>query len=389
VRTETKPSLLNRARRSISKIAEANATPSKLFVACVVGAILGSTPFFGLHFFLCMGAAALFRLNPVAVYGAANISIPPIAPFLAFACIDVGHRVLTYREGGRGAPLAIDALRKVDPWRLAGDLFASWLIGAVVVGGAIGVVLGAMVARIALAKQRNKERMRDPFEHAVAETIARFRHAKPGHKHYVRFKIRLDPVYRAICEGLPNRVELVELGCGLGILPILVASLGSERRVTGIDWDEDKVRTAQQAIAGLPIAITREDVRTYAPPPCDALAIVDVLHYFDADMQRDILRRAAAALRPGGTLFVREGEAGKEGSAWTRFVERLAVAVGWNRSDARPEFRAIDAIVADLRAHELDCEVVPVAGRFHPGNVLVRATRPASEPRARASGASG
>jgi uncharacterized protein (DUF2062 family)/precorrin-6B methylase 2 len=370
--TEKRASVLDRARRSIAKIAEAHATPSKLFAACVVGAILGSTPFFGLHFFLCIGAAALFRLNPVAVYGAANISIPPIAPFLAFACIDVGHRVL-YRDG---APLAIDALRKVDPWRLAGDVFFSWLIGAVIVGGAIGVVLGAFVARIALAKQNSRQRMRDPFEQAVVETVARFREASPGHRHYVRFKIRLDPVYRAICDGLPDRVELVELGCGLGILPILVASLGSRRKVTGIDWDEAKVAAAQKAVRGLPVTIERADVRTYEPPPCDALAIVDVLHYFDAEVQRDILKRASEALRAGGTLFVREGESGKKGSAWTRFVERLAVAVRWNRSDARPQFRAIDAIVDDLRAHGLDCEVVPVAGPFHPGNVLVRATRP-------------
>ncbi len=370
--TEKPASLLDRARRSIAKIAEANAAPSKLFVACVVGAILGSTPFFGLHFFLCMGAAAALRLNPVAVYGAANISIPPIAPFLAFACIDVGHRVLR----GRGAPLAIDALRKVEPWKLAGDLFASWLIGAFVVGGAIGVVLGAIVARVALAKQRSKERMRDPYEQAVVETVARFRDARPGFRHYVRFKIRLDPVYRAICAELPDRVELVELGCGLGILPILVASLGSHRKVTGIDWDEPKVAAAQHAVKGLPITIERADVRTYEPPQCDALAIVDVLHYFDESVQRDILKRAVAALRPGGTLFIREGESGNKGSAWTRFVERLAVTLGWNRSDARPEFRAIDAIVADLRGHGLECEVVPVAGKFHPGNVLVRATRP-------------
>lgn len=367
-----KPKLLDRARRSIAKIAEANASPTKLFVACVIGAILGSTPFFGLHFFLCVGAAALLRLNPVAVYGAANISIPPIAPFLAFACIDVGHRVLR----GRGAPLSIEALRHVDPWKLAGDIFFSWLIGAVVVGGAIGIVLGAIVARIAIAKRNRQERLRDPYEQAVAETVARFADAKPGHRHYVRFKIRLDPVYRAICDGLPDRVELVELGCGLGILPILVASLGSHRRVTGIDWDEPKVAAAQKAVKGLPITIERADVREYVPPGCDALAIVDVLHYFDAGVQRAILERAVAAIRPGGTLFVREGESGKQGSAWTRFVERMAVAVRWNRSDERPQFRAIDAIVEDLRALGLECEVVPVAGPFHPGNVLVRATRP-------------
>jgi uncharacterized protein (DUF2062 family) len=360
-----------RARAAIKKIAEANASPSRLFAACVVGAILGSTPFFGLHFFICMGAAALFRLNPVAVYGAANISIPPIAPFLAFACIDVGSRILR----GRGAPLAIEELRRVAPWKLAADVFGAWMLGAVFVGGAIGVVLGAIVARIAAARQARAHRAADPFEQAAHETVARFATAKPGHRHYVRWKIRLDPVYRAICDGLPDRLELVELGCGLGILPLLVVSLGSHRRVTAIDWDEPKVAAAQKATVGLPITIERGDVRTWTPPPCDAIAIVDVLHYFDADVQRAILERATKVLRPGGTLFIREGEAGKQGSAWTRMVEAMAVTLRWNRSDNRPNFRAIDDIVRDLSALGLSCEVVPVAGKLHPGNVLVRATR--------------
>lgn len=371
-RTEKAESLWGRARRAVATIAEANASPPRLFAACVIGGILGSTPFFGLHFFLCVGAAWILRLNPVAVYGAANISIPPIAPFLAFACISVGSRVVR-------APISLEQLRHVNPWTLATNIFVAWMIGAVVVGGSIGAVLGAIVARVAAAKRDRAHRAGDPFAVAAEEAVARFADARPGHRHYVRWKIRLDPVYRAICDELPDRVELVELGCGLGILPLLVVSLGSHRRVTGIDWDEPKVEAAKKAARGLPITIERADVRTYEPPPCDAIAIVDVLHYFDAEVQRGILERAVRALRPGGTLFVREGESGTKGSAWTRAIERLAVAFRWNKSDARPRFRAIDEIVRELTTLGLTCEVVPVAGPFHPGNVLMRATRASHE----------
>lgn len=358
---------VERARAWIASLAHEHASPAELFWACVVGAILGSTPFFGLHLPLCIGAARLLRLNQVAVYGAANISIPPIAPFLAFACIEVGSRVLT----GHGAPLTPEALRHVQPWTLAGRVFAAWVIGAPVVGGAIGAALGAIVARIAHAR-----RSEDPFERASRETVARFQHASRYHRHYVPWKIRLDPVYRAICGALPAEVELVELGCGLGILPLLAVSLNRARRAHGIDWDEAKVRDAQRACEGAPITVERADVRSWEPPACDALAIVDVLHYFDAATQDAILSRATRALRPGGTLFVREGEAGREGSAWTRFVERTAVAIGWNRSAARPRFRPIAEIVASLEGLGLTCTVTPVAGKLHPGNVLVRATRP-------------
>ncbi|MBI2389357.1 MAG: DUF2062 domain-containing protein [Deltaproteobacteria bacterium] len=362
---------IDRARAWISSLAHEHASPARLFAACVVGAIVGSTPFFGFHLPLCIGVAMLLRLNRVAVYGAANVSIPPVAPFLAFACIEVGSFVLH----GRGTTLAVESLRHVSPWRLAGDVFLSWIVGAPLVGGAVGVVLGVVVAQAARARDARKAVAADPFEQAVRETVARFAFAKPGHRHYVRFKIRLDPVYRAICAELPDRVELVELGCGLGILPLLCVALGTRRSAVGVDWDEAKVADARRAAEGLPITIERADMRTWEPPPCDALAIIDVLHYFDDDTQAAILSRAASAVRPGGTLFVREGEAGGRGSAWTRAVERLAVAVGWNRSDARPRFRPIAAIVASLEGLGFACEVVPMAGRLHPGNVLVRARR--------------
>ena len=273
------------------------------------------------------------------------------------------------------APISLDQLRHVNPWTLATNIFVAWMIGAVVVGGSVGAVLGAIVARVAVAKRERAHRAADPFAVAADEAVARFADARPGHRYYVRWKIRLDPVYRAICNELPDRVELVELGCGLGILPLLVVSLGSHRHVTGVDWDEPKVEAAKKASRGLPITIERGDVRTWEPPPCDAIAIVDVLHYFDAEVQKQILERAVRALREGGTLFVREGESGDKGSAWTRVVERLAVAFRWNKSDERPRFRAIDEIVRELTALGLTCEVVPVSGPLHPGNVLVRATR--------------
>ncbi len=360
-----RPTLRARLRAFVRRIAAEHASPPRLFAACVVGGMVGSTPFFGLHFFLSVGVATLFRLNRVAVYGAANISIPPLAPFLATACVTVGSVLLR----GRAAPFDPETLKSTSPWQLAADVFASWLLGAPIVGGLLGAAIGGVVVAT-VARRRG-----DPWTEARARTVARFEDAPPSIRHYVAWKIRLDPVYRAIVSGLPDRCELVELGCGLGILPILACELGAERRALGVDWDARKIGFAEQAARGLPVRVERGDVRAFEPPPCDMIAIVDVLHYFDDQTQRAILARAAAALRPGGALVVRDGDGGREGSAWTRAIERLAVRIGWNKSGARPRFRPIDDVVADLRASGLACEVVPTAGPLHPGNVLVRATR--------------
>jgi uncharacterized protein (DUF2062 family) len=361
--------MFERARQRIASwlraIASEHSSPSKLFLACVVGGILGSTPFFGLHFFLCVGVAWLLRLNRVAVYGAANISIPPLAPFLALGCIEVGSRILH----GHGAMVQTAALRGLTlrtAFAMASDVIVSWLVGAPIVGGAIGAVIGAIVYSVASKRRKTN----DPFAVAAAETARRFAGAPPKIRHYVPWKVRLDPVYRAIVDQLPDRVQLVDLGTGMGILPILVTLLGAHRRAAGVEWDEEKARAGMAAAKDLPIEITRGDLRTFAIPACDVVTLIDVLHYFPVDEQRAVLERAAAAAR---MILVRESAPTADAGS-TRLIERIAVAVGWNKSAARPNFRPIASIVEDLERLGMRCEVVPVAGPLHPGNVLIRAT---------------
>jgi hypothetical protein len=105
------------------------------------------------------------------------------------------------------------------------------------------------------------------------------------------------------------------------------------------------------------------------------VTLVDVLHYYDADAQRALLARCAAALRPGGTLLVREGDGARRGgSRFTRAVERLVTRLGWNRGPA-VRFRPASELEADLHALGLDVRRDEVAGKLHPGNVLLEARR--------------
>ncbi|MGZ5966104.1 MAG: DUF2062 domain-containing protein [Polyangiales bacterium] len=362
--------MFERARQRIASwlraIASEHSSPARLFFACVVGGIVGSTPFFGLHFFICVGIAWLLRLNRVAVYGAANISIPPLAPFLALGCIEVGSRVLH----GHGTLMQASALRGLTlraVFAMAGDVVLSWLVGAPLVGGAIGAVIGAIVYGVAKTK---RQEARDPFSVAAQETARRFAKSPPKIRHYVPWKVRLDPVYRAIAGQLPDRVTLVDLGTGMGILSILVTLLGAHRRASGVEWDEQKARAGVLAAEGLPIEITQGDLRTFVIPPCDVVTLVDVLHYFPIEEQRAVLERAAAA---ADTILIRESAPDARAGS-TRFIERIAVAIGWNKSAAKPHFRPIASIVEDLERLGMTCEVVPVAGPLHPGNVLIRAT---------------
>jgi SAM-dependent methyltransferase len=293
-----------------------------------------------------------------------------------------GHALHLHRADFHGPRLAATAAR----------FFWAWMLGGVVLGGALGVVAGGLAfgllrRRSAPAADPAPTDLDDPEARARSAAIAealsrasrRYDRSPPRYRHYARFKYRLDPVYAALCAEIPAGAEVLDLGCGLGMLPIALAELGHARRAVGLDWDAGKIAAGQQAAQGLPsVELSRADLRTAPLPACDALTLVDVLHYYDAATQREVLGRAAAALRPGGRLLVRETDPALRGGArLTRLIERAAVRLGWNRGP-RVTYRPIAELCAELAALGLDVSHRPLAATTHPGNVLLTATRPAA-----------
>ena len=128
------PSLLARAharvRQWFARLVAAHASPGRLAAAVLVGAVAGCTPFFGLHLWMCIALASLLRLNHVTVYAAANISIPPLVPFLGFASVQVGERLLHRRW----LPMSLAEFRALGEhgdhgWAGPMRQFFDWLAG--------------------------------------------------------------------------------------------------------------------------------------------------------------------------------------------------------------------------------------------------------------------
>ena len=385
--------LRSRAGGFARTVLSANASPRSLALAMIVGAIAGCTPLFGFHLPLCIALAWLLRLNQPAVYAAANVSIPPLVPFIGFASVECGERLLR----GRWLPLTLAEFRHPEGGisQFAKRFFLDWLAGGVLVGGAIGLLLAAVVYAIA---SRRAAAMHKPdaalhnsaepgavpgakpgteIDRALTAASERYRVAPPSLRWYAFFKYRMDPCYRRLAALVPERSLTVDLGSGLGMLPVLLGVLGGGREALGVEWDGRKVAAGQAAAAGLDgVRLVEGDARACEVPPCDVVTIVDMLHYFDAASQQALLARAAAALRPGGRLLIREGDAESGGGArFTRWLERLAVRLGWNRAAGARGFRPAGDLRAALETLGLRVTVEPLAGRLHPGNVLFRADR--------------
>jgi SAM-dependent methyltransferase len=220
---------------------------------------------------------------------------------------------------------------------------------------------------------------------ARPRAAARYGAAAPRDRHNARWKYRLDPGYLLAADALhaiaarPD-ATVVDLGCGRGLLAVLLGEAGAAAQVVGLDWDEPGLAIARAAAAGLPrLRFARADLVADPPPPCAAAALVDVLHYHPPAVQDALLARVAAALLPGGRLVVREADA-DERMLLSRLLEAWGARLGWHRVAGRFHYRAAAALRARLEALGLSVAVQPAGGFMHRANVLLIADRPETAP---------
>jgi len=173
----------------------------------------------------------------------------------------------------------------------------------------------------------------------------------PYVENYVAWKLRLDPIYRVVDSLVPLKGDVVDLGCGYGIMSNVLARKSMDRRVVGVDYDERKIAVAQRTfIETSNASFECADIVSWICPASDAIVLIDVLHYWPEDVQRRIIASAAGALRPGGTLVFRDAFATDETKhRVTSWFEVFSTSTGHNRAGGTLHFRGRDFYVDAFR----------------------------------------
>lgn len=194
--------------------------------------------------------------------------------------------------------------------------------------------------------------------------------------------------FEPVAAALPAAGEILEIGCGHGLFAAYAALTEPGRRVRGVDIDAAKIAHAQRAAArcaaraGARAGARAQDPRlsfavagSGAVPagPWDAVVVVDVLYLLPVTEQQRLLTQAAGALRPGGTLVIKEmGAEPRWKARWNVLQETLSVKV--LRITAGSSFAFVPPAVtarwlADLgmsvTLHRLDRR------RLHPHHLMV------------------
>lgn len=199
-------------------------------------------------------------------------------------------------------------------------------------------------------------------EREIAERLAAL-YDRRSLQGYVRWKVRADPAYAAVRDVLRGRARpVVDLGCGVGLLPLYLREHGHAAPMTGIDFDQRKIDVARKAAQRYDdIEFVAGDARDALPADRD-IVIVDILHYFDSASQQTILANAARAAGDDGVVVIRQGI--RDGS-WrhrlTALVDGLARVFRWMKAEQLnfPTRAEVEAPFTDFVA-----EVRPLWGRM-------------------------
>ncbi|HSQ65245.1 MAG TPA: class I SAM-dependent methyltransferase [Polyangiaceae bacterium] len=206
------------------------------------------------------------------------------------------------------------------------------------------------------------------------------RYARIASRMYARGKLGSDPIARQLValgreqpEGLG---EVVDVGCGRGQMGILLLEAGVATRVVGVDWDEPKLEEGRDAALrppALAMSFEKGDVRSFEPPPCDTLLLVDVLHYLTDKQQLEVLDRCMRSARKCLVLRELDPDRGWR-SATTRAQEAVTTFLGYNVGE-RVRVLPIAAFAAPLERAGFAVRVLPSWGSTPFSNVMVVATR--------------
>lgn len=389
--------LREEVRRAWRDLRGEELSPARGAAAVAIGLFVGSQPIFGCHTPIVLFICLWFGLDAAICWVAANISNPFFAPALLTIEVQVGALVRTgafIRIDKEFASLGASGFVKA----FAGDLF----LGAPFVGLALAVVGGGLTyggikLKRAFAPGGKREPYRlpedaPPWVKAVERVASRYAPAEKGTPaqktrfHYVRIKLLGDPIARLIADiagDTPGALgEVLDIGTGAGQLPILLIELGRATKARGVDWDKAKIEDANKAARGdqggeppLDAAFEVADARRAELSPADTVLLIDLLHYFKIEEQDAILRRAAAAVRPGGRILVREADTDQ---GWRSFVtlleERIFTTLRFNRGE-RVRFRPSREIKGILEELGFSCQVIPAWGKTPFSNVLILGTR--------------
>jgi uncharacterized protein (DUF2062 family) len=132
-----------------------HSTPREVGWSVALGVFAGCTPFLGLHMWIALALATLFRVNRLWAFVGSRVSSNVFFAWIAFGEIELAHRLRL----GAWAPLVPSEALKHGR-----QLLVDWFLGSALIGAALGAALGGL-AYAAARRRQNRERLTGQMPH--------------------------------------------------------------------------------------------------------------------------------------------------------------------------------------------------------------------------------
>ena len=194
--------------------------------------------------------------------------------------------------------------------------------------------------------------------------------------------------FEALEVHVPRSGAVLEVGCGHGLFSTFLALSSQDRRVVGIDIDDEKIELARTMASRLnegEAEVSFDHVASGELPTLeggwDAIVFADVLYLLQPEDRSRLLAECVNVLSPTGVLIVKEVDTEPKVKARiSQFQEFLATRVlRITRGDAM-DFPSAKELAAELASDGLVTRTVRLdKGYFHPHCVVIGTQPPAKE----------
>jgi 1-acyl-sn-glycerol-3-phosphate acyltransferase len=190
--------------------------------------------------------------------------------------------------------------------------------------------------------------------------INRYIYRGPILEWYLRVKLKLENNYNLINNIVPLNATITDLGCGYGFLSSQLALVSDNRKVLGIDYDENKIETAIHANEDLEnLTFATGDVLKADLPQSDVIILSDVLHYMSKEKQSTLLEKCFLALKQDGIVIVRDADADlRKRTRGTQITEFFSTRFGFNKTIEKLDFVSGKSIIDAAKKFGLKTETI-------------------------------
>ncbi|MCE7041539.1 trifunctional MMPL family transporter/lysophospholipid acyltransferase/class I SAM-dependent methyltransferase [Dyadobacter sp. CY312] len=126
---------------------------------------------------------------------------------------------------------------------------------------------------------------------------------------YFKAKWQLEEKNYACYNALIDaRENIMDIGCGYGYLSYYLHYCNPERKIVGVDYDDEKITIAKNGYNKTGnLHFLSADVMTLSIGSQDVIFLNDILHYLSKEKQLTLLKNCADALLNDGIIFIRDG----------------------------------------------------------------------------------